>query len=148
MEAEDPEIGSVRRSFDWAQVFVLSVDPAGQHEFSGESLFERRMAFDLAANVADDSAKLGLQCFAGAFCPLELLGVCIALLLDQGELADPCIGLPQPDAPLPRKPHETFASPMHQPCIGWEGDGLRLHCRIDNDPCEVGRLGRATTGRC
>jgi hypothetical protein len=64
------------------------VNPAGQHELLRESLFEWRMAFDLAANIADDAAELGLQGPERSLRPLELLGMRVALLFDESELAD------------------------------------------------------------
>jgi hypothetical protein len=50
----------------------------------------------------------------------------IALLLDQSELADTHIGLPQSHAVLFGEPHQTFAGAMHQPRVGRKSDPLWL----------------------
>jgi len=55
---------------------------------------KRGVAFDLAGNVADDTPEIGSMRLQGALGALELLGVGVALMLDQRELADPRIGLP------------------------------------------------------
>ena len=52
----------------------------------------------LAPNVADDAAEIGLELSQAAISALELLGMGIALVLDQRELADPQVGLAQIDA--------------------------------------------------
>lgn len=44
-------------------------------------------AFELAGDIADDAAEIGSQRPQGPVGALELLGVGIALVLDQGELA-------------------------------------------------------------
>jgi hypothetical protein len=41
--------------------------------------------------------------------------------------------------------HQPFARAVQQPCIGREGDSLRLHGGIDDDTAEVRRLGRAAS---
>jgi hypothetical protein len=58
----------------------------------------------LAGNVADDASEIGSERLQGPDGALELLGVGIALMLDQGELAHPGIGLPQREAALPAGP--------------------------------------------
>jgi hypothetical protein len=61
------------------------MDTAGQHQLLGESLFKAVIARDLAANITDDAAKIGLQGFGRPPRPPELLGMRVALLLDQRE---------------------------------------------------------------
>ena len=68
------------------------MDATGQHQLLGKSLFEAVIACDPAANIADDAAKIGLQGFERPPRPLELLGMRVALLLDQREFANPPIG--------------------------------------------------------
>jgi hypothetical protein len=106
--------------------------PASQHQLLGESLFEAIIARDLARDVADDAAEIGLQRFEGPPRPLELLGMRVALLLDQREFADP---------------RQTLKSALHQPSVGREADRLRLHGRIDDDLGEVSSLCRTAAGR-
>ena len=53
--------------------------------------YSHTVAFDLAGNVANDAAQIGPQLLQHPVGALELLGVGIALMLDQGELAHPRI---------------------------------------------------------
>lgn len=105
------------------------MDAAGQHQLLGESLCEAIIARDLAPDVADDAAEIGLQGFERSPRPLELLGMGVALLLDQRELADPPVGLAQLDAMPLGAPRQTVESAMHQPGVGRESDSFRLHGR-------------------
>ena len=73
---------------------------------------------------------------------LELLGMGIALMLDQRQLADPRIGLAQLDAACAGQPHQAFSRPVQQLGIGREHHRLRLHRRIDDHARQVGRLDR------
>ena len=70
-----------------------------------------RIAGDLAPDVADGAPEIGLELAQRLVGPLELLGVGIALMLDQRQLADPHIALAQiephsswPAAPAARGP--------------------------------------------
>jgi hypothetical protein len=65
------------------------MDAAGQHQLLGKSRREAIIACDLSTNIADDAAKIGLQGFERPPRPLELLGMRVALLLDQREFANP-----------------------------------------------------------
>jgi len=78
--------------------------------------------------------------------PLELPRVRVALLLDQGALADPRIGLAQSHPMLPGEPHQPLAGAVHQPGVGRERNRLLLHCRVDDHVPEIGRLGGAGAG--
>jgi hypothetical protein len=70
------------------------------------------------------------------------LGVGVALVLDQRQLADPRIALAQLE-PVPfRQPHHNLASPVHQLGVGREHYRLRLHRGVDDHASEVGRLHR------
>ena len=68
----------------------------------GERRLEPAVAFDLADDVANDAAEIGLELAQRPVGALELLGMGVALVLDQGELADPRIGLAQLDADAAR----------------------------------------------
>ena len=58
-----------------------------------ERRFQPFVTFDLAANVADHAAQIGPQRLERPVGARELLGMGIALVPAQGELAHPCIGL-------------------------------------------------------
>lgn len=66
-------------------------------ENGGGRPFEERVQFriagDLAGDVANGPAEIGLEPAQRLVGPLELLGMRIALVLDQRQLADPHIGL-------------------------------------------------------
>ncbi len=64
----------------------------------------------------------------------------IAPLFDQGELADPRIGLAQRHAELVRQADQPLARPLHEFGVGREGGVLLLHGGVDNHLREVGRL--------
>jgi hypothetical protein len=78
-----------------ALALLLLTDAPCQHEQLREHRFEPTIAFDLAGDVADDAAEIGAQLFERPVGALELLGVGVALMLDQGELGHPRIGLTQ-----------------------------------------------------
>ena len=71
----------------------------------------------------------------------------VALVLDEGELADPRIGLAQLDAELFGQRHQLLARPVDELGVGREGDVLRLHSGVDDGAGEVGRLDRSAPGR-
>ncbi len=147
MQTKHPKIRLGRRAFDRTQVLVPGMDAARQHQLLGKNLFEAIVACDLAGHVADDAAEIGFQRLERSLCPLELFGMGIALLLDEGVFGDPRISLAQREAVLLGEPHQPFAGPVHQLRIGRESDRLRLHGRIHDDLGKVGGLGRTAAGR-
>lgn len=58
-----------------------------QHAVERDLMKQADAAFELAGDIADDAAEIGSQRPQGPVGALELLGVGIALVLDQGELA-------------------------------------------------------------
>jgi hypothetical protein len=76
-----------------ALMLVLLAHPARQHERTGEEIFQRRLALDLAHNVANDPAEKGSDRFQRPIGPLELLGVGVALMGNERPLAHPLVGL-------------------------------------------------------
>ena len=72
---------------------LLFADAPGQQQQLCERRLQRIVVLDLAADVADDAAEIGAQLLQHPVGPLELLGVGIALMLNQGELAHSRIGL-------------------------------------------------------
>ena len=69
----------------------------GQGYLGVEGGVQRRVFSNLAADIADHPAQLGFQGAQRPIGALELFGVGVALMLDQGELADPLIGLAKLD---------------------------------------------------
>lgn len=81
--------------------------------------FEPAVAIDLAPNVADHAAEIGPQRLERPAGALELLGVGIALMLNQRELAHPRIGLTQAHPMALRQPHQLLARPVQSfPSVG------------------------------
>ena len=70
----------VRLAPDGAQILVLGVNAASQHEGVREDLSQSPVARNLARDVAHDAAKIGLQRFQRALGAVELFGVRVALL--------------------------------------------------------------------
>src|SRR5205823_2257726 len=73
---------------------LLSAHASCQAQQQGKFGFETGIAVDLAGNVPDDAAEIGLERAQSPVGALELLGMGVTLMLDQGELADPGVGLP------------------------------------------------------
>ena len=79
---------------------VLRQHPLGEVKRPHKGFAQALLIGDLAADVADDAAEIGpelAQRLAGA---LELMGVGVALMLHQRELADPGVRLAQAQATL------------------------------------------------
>src|SRR5713226_2472823 len=74
---------------------LLRAHPPAKAEQVSEAGLEPIIAVDLAGDVADDAAEIGLERAQRLVGALELLGMGIALMLDQGELANSRIGLPE-----------------------------------------------------
>src|SRR5215207_7850234 len=74
---------------------ALILDPASPRERQREHVCEFLSADDLASDVADDAAEHRAEAPQGSGGPLELLGVGIALVPDQRDLADPHVRLAQ-----------------------------------------------------
>src|ERR1700675_138807 len=73
---------------------LLLAHPPAKAEQESEAGLEPMVAVDLAGNVADDAAQIGPERAQRPVGALELLGMGVTLMLDQGELADPRVGLP------------------------------------------------------
>ncbi len=76
-----------------ALALALILDPPGQRQRKGEDLGEFRSGGDLAGDVADHPPEHGAQAPQRLGGPPELLGMSIALVLDEGALTHPRIGL-------------------------------------------------------
>ena len=79
--------------------------------------------------------------------PLELLGVGIALVPDQRDLADPHVRLAQGYAPRLGEAHQALACAMHQLGVRRKGNRLLLHGRVDDHLPEVRGLGGSHPSR-
>src|SRR6202171_5065110 len=73
--------------------FLLAHPPAKAEQVS-ESALEPIITVDLAADVAGEGAAIGAERAQSPVGALELLGMGVTLMLDQGKLADPRVGLP------------------------------------------------------
>ena len=83
---------------------------------------------------ADNAAEIGAQLLEHPVGTLELLGVGIALMLDQGELTHPSIGLAQTNPGELRQPHQLLARPVQKLGVGWECHILGLNRGVDDHP--------------
>ena len=96
----------------------LGHHPCGKIERMLEGGLKGRVAFDLPPNVPDGAAQIGGKFALHLASSFELLGMGVTLMLDQGELADTGIGLPELKAVGLGQPHQLFAGPVHQLAIG------------------------------
>ena len=83
---------------------ILTMHAVGQMQRPLEQRLELFLAFDPAADVADDATELRLQRAQRLVRALELMGVRIALMLDQSIFADAHIGLAERDPVRPGEP--------------------------------------------
>jgi hypothetical protein len=70
---------------------LLIQDAPGQEQRPHEGL----VPDDVPLDVSDDAPEIGLELAQAPVGALELMGVGVALVLDQSQLADPPIGLAQ-----------------------------------------------------
>ena len=133
--------------FPAALVLALLAHALSQPKIGRENALQFGLAPDLACEVADDASEMGADGPERPIGALELLGVGVALMGDQGPLAHPFIGLAQAHAGLSRKPHQSFARPMHKLRVGRKGDRLRLHRGVDDHAREVRWSRRADARR-
>src|SRR5260221_7681888 len=95
-------------------VLPLLDHPRGQMQWLPEDVTELVVAGDPPADVADGAAEIGLERAQTAPGPLKLLGMGISLVLDQGELAHPRIGLAEIEPRLLRQADQLLAGPVHE----------------------------------
>jgi hypothetical protein len=75
------------------------------------------------------------------------MGMGVALVLDEGQLAETPIGLAQAHAELLRQTHQPLARSVDELGVGREHHRLRLHRGVDHNTGEIGRLHRVRPGR-
>ena len=121
-------------------MLALLAHPLSQPEVGREKALQFGLAPDLARDIAADPTEIGPDRPERPTGAPELLGVGVALVSDQRMLADPFIGLAQAHPGLLRQPHQPLARPVHKLRIGWEGDRLRLHRGVDDEPRKVRRF--------
>ena len=95
--------------FGSALTLILRQHAPGEAQRPGEDFFELGIAVDASPDVADDAAQIGLEPAQASVGALELMGMGIALMLDQRQLADPRIGLAQLDTNMRGKPYQAFS---------------------------------------
>src|SRR5215831_12941537 len=88
----------------WVRVDVdLAPARAGRGSAVGRRFLRAR------DHVADDAAQIGLEPAQASVGALELMGMGIALMLDQRQLPDPRIALTQLDTDMRGKPYQAFS---------------------------------------
>jgi hypothetical protein len=131
------DLGRMQRiNLPTALALALILHPASERERQREDLGKLGPAGNLADEVADDAPEHGPNAPQGPVRALELLGVGVALVPDQRDLAHPHIGLAQHDAVLLGQAHQALAGPMPQLGVGRKGDRFLLHGCVDDDPPE------------
>lgn len=108
---------------------------------------ELLVTINLVLDVADGPPQIGLELAQRLARPLELFGMGVTLMLDQGEFADPNIGLPQFQSGLPCQAHQPFPTPMDEFGIGRKHHILRLNSRVHNHQPRIAGLHRAGLDR-
>ena len=107
------DLGRVQRiDLVAALAMVLKAYPVRQGKQVGEASRERRVAGDLAADVADHPAEPDAQELQLAAGPLELMGVAVARDHDRRALGHPAITLPQRHGVAPRQIDQLFQGSM------------------------------------
>src|SRR5262245_10005152 len=100
--------GMQRIDLGSALATFLVAHPASQAQGPGEDRFQGVIAGDIAADVANDATEIGLELAKGPLGTLELMGMGIALVLDQRQLADARIALAQRHAMPLGQPYQDL----------------------------------------
>ena len=129
-----------------ALALLLRADLRGARERLLEGGLERALAFDLAADVADDATEPCAQQPQLPPMALELLGVGIASRHHRSAFGDAQIRLPQLKAVRAGQPIEPLDRRMDQLGIGREGDCLGLDGAVHRHSLEIARSRGARFG--
>ena len=92
-----------------ALTLILRQHAPGEAQRLGKDFFELGVAIDASPDVSDDAAQIGLKPAQASVGALKLMGMGIALMLNQRQLADPRIGLAQLDTDMGGKPYGLTA---------------------------------------
>ena len=131
-------LGGVERiELPAALALLLRSDLARPRQGLRERFFQRRLAFDLAADVADQPPEPRAQEAQLPAMTLELLGVGVAPRHHRRPLGDARIGLAPSNAVFAGEPPEPPDRRVQELGIGRERDRLRLHGRVHRDAPEV-----------
>src|SRR5258705_5139658 len=125
-----------------ALTLLLMAHTQRQIEQRAEAVFERCVALDLAADVADDAAEPGVQELKLPPGALELMGMRIAPDHDGGALGHPQIALAQLDTLAFGQIDQLLDRAMGEPGVGRMRDRFLLHGGIHHDPLEIFGLDR------
>ena len=125
----------------------LDEQPLDQPEQAGEAGLLRRVAGDLAADVAIDPAEIGAQALELSAQAPVLLGVGVASGLGRRRLGQPGVALAQRQAGRLGLGHQGLEGPEVEPAVGGMGDGLLLNRGVDGDPLQAAGLDRAAGQR-
>src|SRR5579871_4997972 len=89
-------------------MLALPALPFGQPQVGRENALKLRLAADLSRQIAAHPAEISADRPQAAVGALELFGVDVALVGDQGVLADPRIRLPKRHAVRLGEPHQRL----------------------------------------
>jgi hypothetical protein len=116
---------------------LLASDLTSARQREGERRFNVLMAFDFAADVADQPAQTRAQNAQFSTVAVELLGVGVAPRHHRRAFGDAEVGLSQPHPVLVGEAVEALDCGVQQLGVGREGDVLGLHRGVDRDPLKV-----------
>jgi hypothetical protein len=102
---------------------------------------------NLARDIGDAAAKIGLEPARRFLYAVELAGMGVALMPDEREFADACVGLAQRDTEPLGERDQLLAGWVQKLGISRESDVLGLHPGVGNGAGEVCGLHRASPGR-
>jgi hypothetical protein len=126
-----------RIDFGTALPVILEAHPHRQREQIDEAFLERRVAGDLAADVADHAPQPNAQEPERPPGPFELVCMRVAPDHDRSSLGDAPVALPQRHIVASRQIDQFSQRAVAQPCIGRMGNRFGLHRGVDHDPFEI-----------
>jgi hypothetical protein len=136
--ADALHLGGVQR-IDLGATLAVVLEPhsVSQGQKGGETLPERIVPGDLAADVADHPAEPDAQKLQFASGALELMGMGITANHDRCPFGHPPIALPQRHIVAPRQIDELLDCTMAEPRVGRVRNRLRLHRGVDHHALEI-----------
>ncbi len=122
---------------------LLGEQPIDQGEGAGKVRCQRRVAGELAPDVACHPAEKGLEPLDLALGAVVLAGMQIGAGLAQHPLAEAGVALAQHEAVLGGETDQDLAATVVEPGIGGMGHRLRLHRRVEGHALELLRRDNA-----